>query len=84
MKNLMFHMNIDTDLEFFTRVKDIEESEKRVLDERERTEILAQMATEGLIKTVIETGRTKEQNIRDTAKHGKTLYIKSDRTKEII
>lgn len=84
MKNLIFHMDVDSALEFFSRVRLIEAVEKKTLTEDERTDILLDMAKEGLIESVASTNRTKEQIVKDSTKHGKVLHIKSDGTKEIL
>lgn len=78
MKNLMWHMNVDTAMEFYKRVAAKELLYKRTLDEKERTKLLFEMVEEGLIESVIGTDRTKEEIIRDAAKHGKVLHVDAD------
>lgn len=80
----MFHMNVDTALIFYERVAAKELLYKRTINEEERTKILFEMAEEGLMTAVIGTDRTKEEIIKDAAKHGKVLHVDSDGKKNII
>lgn len=79
----MFHMNVDSAMEFYRRVGLAEAVEKHALNEEERTDILLQMAQERLIESVIGTDRSKEQIVQDAAKHGKVLHIDADGKPEI-
>lgn len=64
----------DTDaaLDFWRRVK-----ERNANTLTERQAILLEMAREGLMERVVQTKRSKEEVIRDMAKHYKVLHIKA-------
>ena len=65
-----FHMDVDTACEFYRRA-----GEAKADTEEARTKILIQMVEEGLIKTVTQTNRTKEQYVADLAKNFEVLDL---------
>ncbi len=78
MKTYMFHMNAETACIFYERVEAKELLYHRKLDEIERTEMLVEMAKEGLIEAVIGTNRTKEEVVEDLKKHSKVLDLRKE------
>jgi len=65
-KNILFNMSIDSALEFYERVGDLE-----IDNEDTRFDLLMRMAKEGKFDCVTATSRTKEQVVKDlTEKHG--------------
>lgn len=77
-------MNVDTAMVFYERVAAKELLYKRLLNEEERTKLLFEMAEQGLIESIIGTDRTKEEIIKDAAKHGKVLHVDATGKKKII
>ena len=77
--NYMFHMDVDTALEFWQRVID-----RKAETLEERNIILMELVEEGRIQSVMSTERTKEQIIQDAAKnYGRVLdltKIKEDKS----
>jgi len=77
--NYMFHMDVDTALEFWQRVID-----RKAETLEERNTILMELVEEGRIQSVMSTERTKEQIIQDAAQHyGRVLdltKIKEDKS----
>lgn len=80
----MFHMNVDTAIIFYERVAAKELLYKRLLNEEERTKLLFEMAEAGLIQSIIGTDRTKEEIIKDSAKHGKVLHVDAEGNQKIV
>lgn len=69
--NFMFQMDVDTALEFYERVH---AQNAQTLDERNK--ILLELVEEGRIKSVIATERSKDQIVKDAAKHyGRVLDL---------
>jgi hypothetical protein len=66
----VFRMGGSAAEEFFRRVTLLEED-----NEENRTKILIKMAKEGLIESVMETQRTKEQYVKDIGKEFKLLDL---------
>jgi hypothetical protein len=66
-------MTPEAALEYYRR-----KEEAKATTEEECAEILAYMAQEGLITSVIKTGRTKEKYIEDLGKHSKVLDLSRD------
>ena len=79
MNTYMFHMNVDTAMAFYERVAAKELLYERTLNEAERTEILVEMAKEGLIERVVGTNRSKQQVVEDLAKHSKILDLRKEK-----
>jgi N-acetyl-anhydromuramyl-L-alanine amidase AmpD len=52
--------------------------EMKAETEEEKAQILAALARMGLINNVSRTGRSKEQIIKDFAKHYKVLHVKGE------
>lgn len=71
-KLLVFTMSSDQALEFWRRVM-----ERGAETEAERKEILLEMANEGKVESVSETGRTKEEYIQDMSKEFRVLDVRS-------
>lgn len=67
---LAFEFTVDTALIFWQRVK-----ERGADTVEEREEILLEMAREGLVTRVTKTNRTKEEYIKDLARHNKVLKV---------
>ena len=80
MNTYMFHMDADTAMQFYERVAAKELLYDRTLNEIERTDILVEMAKEGLIERVVGTNRSKEEVVQDLAKHSKILDLRKDKT----
>jgi|GEM_PF-4538690 len=70
MANLVWQMSVDTALEFYKRC-----IAQNAETEGEKTAILAQLAREGKMDSVVATSKTKEGFIKDKAKHFKILKI---------
>jgi hypothetical protein len=62
--NYMFHMSVDTALEFWDRV-----IARKADSLAERNQILLELVEEGKIKSVMATERSKDQIVHDAAKH---------------
>lgn len=65
-----FHMDVDTACEFYRRA-----AAAKAETEEARTKILIQMVEEGLITTVVQTNRTKEEYVSDLAKNFEVLDL---------
>ena len=71
-KNLVWTMTADVALEFYQRCMEMGAETLR-----DKLDILVDLAKEGKIANVVETGRTLDEIARDSAKNfGNTLYIK--------
>lgn len=70
MRHLAWTMTADIAMEFFKRCQ-----ERGANTEPERVEILAELAKEGKMQSVVATNKTKEEYIEDKAKHFKVLKI---------
>jgi hypothetical protein len=78
-------MNSEAALIFFDAVKQLEKLEGRQITREERVMILMEMAKMGYVDSVMETNRTEEEVLRDSAKNfGQVLHLKEDGTAEII
>lgn len=73
MKNIAWVAYADTWMEFFKRCMD-----RKAETEEERVKILIELAQEGRMKSVTATNKTKEEYIRDKAKHFRVMRIKKD------
>lgn len=67
-----FELNVDQLETFFSLCQKLD-----LKTEQERTRLLHLMAEEKMVNRVWDTNRTKEQFIKDTAKHYKTLHVKA-------
>lgn len=67
---LQWEMSQDTALEFFKRCGD-----RSAKTEDERIAILFELAEEGKMTSVSQTSRTKEEIIKDKAKHFNVLHV---------
>lgn len=84
-KMYLFTMNSEAALVFFDSVKKLEELMKREITREERVMILTEMARMGYVDSVMETNRTEEEVIKDSAKNfGQVLHLKNDGTAEIV
>jgi len=70
MGSIAWEMTVDTALEFYKRCV-----ERNAETEEERMEILAELAKEGKMTSVTSSKNTKEEYIREKAKHFKILKI---------
>jgi hypothetical protein len=68
---IQFIADADTYLEFFERIKYLEDD-----TESNRIKLLVKMIEEGRPITVMETQRSIEQIVEDYKKHGDVLYLK--------
>lgn len=68
MKTVAWTMTADTAMEFFKRCH-----ERGANTEPERVKILIELAREGQMKSVVATKKTKEEYIKDKARHFKVL-----------
>ena len=69
---LSFQMTGEAAMEFFRRVSLLDKEEDC---EEARTKILIKMAQEGLIDSVLETGRSKEQYVADLKRNFSVLDV---------
>lgn len=70
MKVIAWTMTADTATEFFKRCH-----ERGANTEPERVKILAELAEEGRMTSVVATNKTKEEYIKDKAKHFNVLKV---------
>lgn len=70
MKHIAWTMSVDTALEFYKRCM-----ERNATTEKEKVEILTELAQEGRMQSVTATDKTKDEYIADKAKHFKVLKI---------
>lgn len=70
MKTIAWTMTAATAMEFFRRCQ-----ERGAKTEPERANILAELAEEGKMKSVVLTSKTKEEYIADKAKHFNVLKV---------
>lgn len=70
METVAWTMTSDTAMEFFKRCH-----ERGANTEPERVKILVELAREGQMTSVVATKKTKEEYIRDKAKHFKVLKV---------
>lgn len=69
-KTIAWTMTSETAMEFFKRCQ------ARGADtEQERIKILMELAQEGQMTSVVATGKTKDEYIKDKAKHFKILKV---------
>lgn len=71
MGNIAWEMSVNTALEFYKRCI----VQKITPNSPDGTAILAQLAEEGKMYSVMTTNRTKEKFIQDKAKHFKILKL---------
>lgn len=78
-------MNTEAALIFFDAVKELETLLNRQVTREERVMILTEMAQMGYVDSVMETNRTEEEVIRDSAKNfGRVLHLKDDGSTEMV
>lgn len=70
MKHIAWTMSVDTALEFYKRCR-----ERNATTEKEKVEILTELAQEGRMTSVTATDKTRDEYIADKAKHFKILKI---------
>lgn len=70
MKHLAWTMTPDTAMEFFQRCQ-----ERGAKTEVERVKILGELLKEGKMTSVVATNKTKDEYIRDKAKHFNILKV---------
>lgn len=70
MKHLAWTMTADIAMEFFQRCQD-----RGAVTEPERVKILMELAEEGKMTNVTATNKTKDEYIKDKAKHFKILKV---------
>lgn len=70
MKTIAWTMTSDTAMEFFKRCM-----ERKAETESERAAILEELAKEGRMSNVSMSNKTKEEYIKDKAKHFKILKV---------
>lgn len=76
MKSVAWTMTPDTAMEFFRRC-----SERGAKTEPERIKILIELAEEGRMSNVVVTSKTRDEYIKDKAKHFNILKVeKKDET----
>lgn len=69
---LMFQSNADFFMRFFERC-----TQEKLETEEERLVVLLEMARESGECSVVSTKRTREEIVKDAARHGKVLDIKA-------
>lgn len=70
MKTIAWTMDSATAMEFFKRCM-----ERKAETEPERAKILMELAKEGRMKSVVATNKTREEYVKDKAKHFKILRV---------
>lgn len=71
MKNIAWTMNVDTALEFYRRC-----IERGAKTEQEKVAILIKLVQEGKMTSVVVTKKTREEYVKDKARHFRILQIK--------
>jgi hypothetical protein len=66
-----FHATAEVMVEFFDRVNKLKKD-----NEKNRIKIIGEMIKEGFKISVGQTGRTKEEIVKDYAKHGTVMWVK--------
>lgn len=74
-KSIAWTMTADTAMEFFKRCM-----QTGAKTEKEKVEILIDLAREGQMTNVVVTGKSREDYIKEKAKHFKILRIKKRET----
>lgn len=75
-KTGVFVMNVDTAMEFYQRCAD-----RKAVTEKERSKILAELAKEGKMERAYQTGRSKDQVIKDLSREHKVLRVEKKKDK---
>jgi hypothetical protein len=76
MKTVAWTMTADTAMEFFKRCE-----ERGATTEPERVKILVELAQEGQMNSVVVTNKTRDEYIKEKAKHFRVLKVgKKDET----
>lgn len=70
MKTVAWTMTADTAMEFFKRCH-----ERGATTEKERVKILIELTKEGKMNSVVASKKTKEEYIKDKARHFQVLKV---------
>jgi hypothetical protein len=73
MKSIAWTMTADIAMEFFKRCQ-----EREAKTEQERVEILVELAEEGKMSNVVVTKKSKDEYVKDKARHFNVLEINGE------
>lgn len=73
MKTVAWTMTADVAMEFFKRCH-----ERGAVTEKDRVKILVELAQEGQMKSVVASKKTKEEFLKDKARHFRILKVEKN------